>query len=1714
MNRNKIDTDYRPDKLLNIGEKTRIFRGFNYSDNKPVIIKQLINEYPQQEALARFFLEYQTTRSLDITGVIKALDYGIIDNRYSIVFEDVDGISLKELISFRKLNLKEKVEILIKICDIIQNVHIKNIIHKDINLSNIIITKDLKSVKLIDFGISAFLSRETPFIVSPKHLEGTLTYISPEQTGRMNRTIDYRSDYYSFGITSYELITGKPPFYSSDPMELIHSHIAKIPAEPHSTDKTIPKHLSDIIMKMISKRPEDRYKSIMGFKHDLEVCLKGIEGADISNFNPFSKDVPLHFTVSQDIYGREQSIEAIYKAYRNSLENHLEIVMITGYSGIGKSSVVNEMQKSFIKDKAIFISGKYDQYNRSYPYSAILSALNKAIKEILCGDESDISNWKERFITALGNNGKVITDVIPDFELIVGKQEDLPDLPTQQAQNRFVYSFKKFISVFCTEDHPLVIFIDDLQWADYSSIKLIEALINDYETKNMVLIGAYRDNEVEQTHPLIIALKNYTDNGNKLVSINLLPLEIDAVKSILSDSLYTDKDSVAELSEVIINKTGGNPFFINQFLVSLYEEGLIYYNTIKNNWDWDINKIQTKGVSANIIDHIVDKLSKLDPDTLKILQAASCIGNEFDNEILGLITGLDRNIVINSLYNAIDNVLIVPQSDEYRYLDSANSINCSFIFTHDRIMQAVYLMIDKNSLSKLHYNIGKTLFNNVNLTNESHRIFDIANNFSLSIDLVKNDPDKKSIAELFLNAGKRAKDCTGYDQSLNLFKCGIELVESEGFDKTANIRLIINIFTEGSEAAYMAGYGKLMEKYSDKVLQITTNIDDIVRINDIIIQRFTSENNLQKALDKGVETLLLLGVNIERHPSFAGVLKRILKVETLLIGRSYDKIFESREMSDERFLNAIRILTTLTSAAYFSDPILFLVIVVTMTHLSLKYGINACSGYAFGTYGIILNSLGMIDRAFSFGELALRLLNKFKGNQLKAKTLLIVNAFEKHYKQSIRSELTNAWEAYKIAQEIGDLEYFAIGCFVITYSSFFSGEKIQSLLSNLDGFCSKVEKVNQLTVLNFLNIYRQLFFNISNKTDNPLLLNGPYYIESVSVKKHEDASDQSALYLYHFCKMILCYMFGSYEDGIKHSIEAKKYIRSVLASVNEVYYYFYDSLLRLKKWELTGITDNNDLKIIKKNLKKFEKWGYKAPMNYYNKYLIIKAYLYSLSDKKYEAIALFQDAIRYSKANGLINDESLVNELYAEYWKGAGNIDIHNQYMVKAYQSYNLWGATKKAEIVWNSNNLNSFYSNPLKKATYQGSTSHSKSSSSETGSGFFDMMSVYKSSSVISAELRLSDLIAKMLKIVNESAGAQKSVLILHKQNEYIIDGVYDSVNDVFDVLSGYKLDHKINGQTLIPLSIINYVMRTKDTVIINDVEVDIRFGNDNYLKEKAPKSILCFPLINKGRLSGVLYFENDLLSYVFSEERLNVINLLSSQIVVSIENAILYRDLELSNNNLKDLITSFERFIPREFLKQLGRRSILEIDLGDQVEMNMGVMFADIRDFTALSENLTPKENFDFINSYLKRICPTIRDYRGFIDKYIGDAVMALFPNSVEDAIDAAITMQHQVDLYNSHRTRTGYIPIKIGIGIHFGRIMLGIIGESERIETTVISDAVNLASRLESLTKEHKAKILISGDTFNLISNKNKYQYREIGSTAIKGKTKPVSIIEIIC
>ncbi|MGB7895533.1 MAG: AAA family ATPase [Microcoleus sp.] len=1703
-------------KLLYESTNSLVYRAIREADHQPLILKLLKESYPTPQELLRYRTEYRITRELKEAGVVQVYDLQKYQNSLVIFVEDFGGESLKILIQQRKFSLKEFLQIAIAATETLGQIHSANIIHKDINPSNIVFNPTTGQLKIIDFGISTQLTREMPTLKNPNVLEGTLAYISPEQTGRMNRSIDYRTDFYSLGVTFYELLTGKLPFETEDALEIVHCHIARQPLPPHEIKPEIPLIVSQIVSKLMAKNAENRYQTALGLKQDLEMCLVQLQETDsIEEFDLGTLDLTDHFLIPEKLYGRETEVDNLLAAFERVRNASAEMMLVAGFSGIGKTAVVNEVHKPIARQRGYFIKGKYDQFQRNIPFSAFVQAFRELMGQLLSESDAQLHRWKNLILTAVGESGQVLIDVIPELEHIIGAQSPALELSGSAAQNRFNLLMQKFVQVFTQAEHPLVMFLDDLQWADSASLKLLQLLMED--TGHLLVLGAYRDNEVSPAHPFMLTVDEIVKSGATVNTITLQPLSLGDLNQLVAETLICDLSLAGPLTELVYQKTQGNPFFSTQFLKALYEDGQIIFNPpqsplskggSKGGWQCDINQVKFADAS-DVVEFMAAQLQKLPAITQDALKLAACIGAQFDLETLAIVNEELPEETESALWKALQEGLILVISEGYNFIQSDSQspnqsvANPTYKFLHDRVQQAAYSLIPDDQKQATHLKIGQLLLQSSSDIETEEKIFDIVGHLNQGIELIDQLSEHSALAQLNLEAGRKARNSTAYAAANIYLQTGIELLTPQCWQ--TQYELALNLYVAAAEIAYLNGDFDGMEQIAALVVQEAQTILDRVKIYEIKIAAQTAQSKVLETIAVAREALLQLGIELPAEPDEAKIGKALQALAALLGDRKIEELVDLPVMTNPQTQAAMQLSGMLFPPIFQGMPGLLPLLSSTMVSLSLSFGNAPASTVGYAMHGMVFCAfLQEVETGYGFGQLALSLLDRLNVPEFKSTVLLLFGGWIQHRQESLLATIPTLKEGYRLGMETGDFVDAGYNIYICFYTYLFAGVELDTWEPEIASYRAVMAQLKQYSARIYLDMIQQTVQNLRETRIRPDLLIGSAYDETVMIPKHYQDNEFTAIACACIFKLLLAYCYGNYTAALDHISQVKQYLMGVSGSAFVPIFHFYAALTHLALFRAQPAIEQTEiLALVETHQSTLQQWAQNAPMNYLHKWYLVEAEQQRVLGNKAEAIEMYDRAIEGAKENKYVNDEALANELAAKFYSEWGKTKVAQAYIFEAYYCYVEWGATAKVTDLETRYPQLFAVSQPGRKNT------QTTVAMTTTGSGnHLDISAVMKASHAISGEIMLDKLLSSLMKILIENAGAQRGYLILLSQGQLLIEAEGAINSEQVTVLQSIPVE---DCQEL-SSAIVNYVSRTQESVVLDDAARSGQFTNDRHIRKYQPKSILCVPLINQSQIISIVYLENNLTAGAFTPERVEILKVLSGQAAISIQNSKLYTEVRQNESRLAQLNKAYERFIPHQFLQFLEKSSIIDVELGDQVQLEMSVLFSDIRNFTTLSETMTPEDNFKFINSYLSRMEPVINENKGFIDKYIGDAIMALFSGEADNAVKAGIAMLHRLAEYNEYCANAGCAPIQIGIGINTGSLMLGTVGGPNRMDGTVISDAVNLASRVESLTKNYGVALLITQPTYSRLKNPSQYAIRTIDTVKVKGKSEAVTIYEV--
>ncbi len=986
------------------GPDFTLYRGRQRGDQSPVLAIALSAEQPSPQSLRRLEHEYSLAADLDPAWAARPLALTHYEGQTVLIVQDPGGEPLDQLLernNGQPLDLTRFLRIAIGLTKALGQVHRQGLIHKDIKPANVLVDDD-ENVWLTGFGIASQLPHERQATAPPEMIAGTLAYMAPEQTGRMNRSIDARSDLYSLGVTLYQMLTGRLPFAAADAMEWVHCHIARQPTPPDSGAK-LPETLSAIIMRLLAKTVEERYQTAVGLEADLRQCLTEWEThGHIDAFSLGTHDVPDRLLIPEKLYGRECEVSALLAAFdRVVAHGTTELVLVSGYSGVGKSSVVNELLKVLVPPRGLFAAGKFDQYKRDIPYTTLAQAFHALVRQILVKSEAEVDQWRSALSEAVGPNGQLIASLIPEVEFIIGKQPPVPDLPPREAQNRFQLVFRRFLGAFAGPEHPLALFLDDLQWLDTATLELLERLITDPDVR-----------QVSSSHPLLRTLEVIRKDGAQVQEIVLAPLRLADTSGLIADAMHCEVERARTLAQLVQEKTGGNPFFAIQFFTTLADEGLLWFDLDTRAWQWDIDSIRAKSYTDNVVDFMAGKMTRFTAATQEALKQLACLGNVPEVATLALIHGETEEAMHRALREAVRAGLIFQHESTYKFL-------------HDRIQQAAYSLIPEEHRADVHLGIGRVLLVSMTADQVAEHLFDVANHLNRGATLLVDRDEKAQVATIDLRAGRRAKASAAYASARAYFSAGMALLDER--DWSNQYDLMFSLWLERAECEFLTSNFGTAEQLIEELLQRATSKVDHAAVYHLKIRLHEMKGEYPKAVASALACLKLFGIDIPTHPTQEQVHAEYEAVWQTLNERPIESLIELPLVTDSEVQAAMQVFSALTPNAYFTDFGLFCLQACRMVKISMQHGTSGASALAYSFFGNMLGpAFHRYTDGYRFVKVACDLVEKHGFSAYKAKIYHAMGSVAL-WTQPIASAIDFMRATFRAAIEAGDLTFACYG---------------------------------------------------------------------------------------------------------------------------------------------------------------------------------------------------------------------------------------------------------------------------------------------------------------------------------------------------------------------------------------------------------------------------------------------------------------------------------------------------------------------------------------------------------------------------------------------------------------------------------------------------------------------------------------------------------------
>jgi predicted ATPase/signal transduction histidine kinase len=1438
----------------------------------PVLL--LTAENTSLACLKRLEHEYALRADLDAAWAAHPIELSRHRNRLALLLQDPGGMVLDQLLD-RPLTIGEFLPIAISLAGALRQVHAHGLIHKDLKPANILVDVTSGRVWLTGFGIASRQPREHPNPEPPDEIAGTLAYMAPEQTGRMNRSIDARSDLYSLGVTFYQMLTGTLPFTATDPMEWVHSHIARQPVPPDERIVETPKALSAIVMKLLAKTAEERYQTAVGLEADLRRCLA--EWESHRRIDPFplgTRDASGRLLIPERLYGREREIETLLASFERVVAGGMpELVLVSGYSGIGKSSVVNELHKALVPSHGLYASGKFDQYKRDIPYATLAQAFQRLVRSLLSRSKVELGRWRDIFSEALGPNGQLIVNLVPELELIIGKQPPVPDLPPQDTKNRFQMVFRRFLGVFACKEHPLALFLDDLQWLDSATLDLLEHLVTHLDVRHLLLVGAYRDNEVGLSHPLTRTLEVIREAEARVHEIVLAPLSLDVIGRLVTDALHCEPGYAQPLAQLAHEKTGGNPFFAIQFLIALADEGLLAFDSGAAVWAWDINRIRAKNYTDNVVDLMVRKLKRLSITTQDALKHFACLGNVAEIGTLALIQSETEQATHEKLWEAVHAGLVVLQSDVYQFL-------------HDRIQQAAYSLLPEERRAAVHLHIGRKLLASMTADKLTEQLFEVANQFNRGAALIVDWDEKTRVATINLRAGRKAKASAAYASALAYLATGTALVDER--DWTSQYELTFNLWLERAQCELLNGNFETAEQLIAELLQRAASNIDLAAVYELKVRLHTVHGEYPQAVDDALICLRLFGIDLPAHPSWEEVEAEYQTIWRNLNGRSLESLIDLPQMTDPELQAAMQVLSILAEVSWFTDFHFYCMLVCRMVNISMQHGMSGPSAHGCGCLGSMLGPVFHRYReGYRLAMLACALVEKhgFTAYQIKVYHEVAPVSL---WTQPITSAIELRRGVTRTATETGDLTYACYSMHQSITGLLLRNDPLDAVWRESEMALDFARRAKFRDVADLIVSQQRFIAAMQGRTATFSTFSDDQFDEATFEAQLTGDRMNTMICLYWILKLKARFLSGDYVEALAAAGKAKP---ALLREPTQIYfldYSYYTALALAALYEKASADEQISWReLLTTHREQLREWAENYAPTFGDKYALVSSEIARLEGRGADAMRLYEQAIQSAREHGFVQNEGLAYEVAARFYAARGVESIAQTYLRNARHCYLRWGASGK-----------------VRQLEQRHPWLREESSASAPGATVsalveqLDVGTVVKASQAVSSEIELAKLIETLMRVSLEHAGAERGLLILFTDNEpWIAAEARTSASNIETTLR----NSAVTSTELIE-SVLHTATRTQDSVILDDASAQMPFSADEYVRQKHARSVLCLPLVKQAKLVGALYLENNLAPRVFTSAKLAVLKLLASQAAISLENVQLYDELQRSEAYLSE--------------------------------------------------------------------------------------------------------------------------------------------------------------------------------------------------------------------
>lgn len=1602
--------------------------------------------------------EYELGVKLDHPHLPHVLDLWGGDNRPALVLADDGGTSLRDLIASAPLTLRSVLTIATGIASGLVELHRLDIIHREISPDTVTVSEDGRTARIIDLGMATVVPRVQPDVRATAGLRGSLPYISPEQTGRTSRPIDFRTDLYSLGITLFEMLVGAPPFTSPEPLDLVHEHLAVRPPKVSQRRPRTPRIIDELVAKLLEKDPNDRYRSAAGVLHDLEAISDHVvRGLDPDSLSLEGIEISTRFRLPDQLFGRDEEIASLHGWLDHTCKGNTTLVLVHGYSGVGKSSLIEALRPQVNALRGYQTVGKFDQLDRGSAQQAVAAALRELVRHLLMDDNERIAELRSHLLAALGDGAGALVEMIPELAALLGDVPAASRLDADGEGNRFQRLVSEFLSQIATPGRPLVIVLDDLQWADGATLDFIERVVQEARREPLLLIGAYRDNEVDHAHPVQVLRRRLAASGVVFGDIGLQPLSPEATGQLVAAATGRSTDDAAPLTDVCVRRTGSNPFFVRLFLRSLYEDGVLQLDLRTWAWSWDMEQIAGSKLTDNMVDLAVENIGRIQADEAELLIVMSIIGTEGDAELLEEV-GFD---------DAVRTLRQLASQELVNLLDRADGM--WWQFAHDRIQEAAYTLFDEPTRLRWHARLGDALERRLARRDRRTSVFAVLRHRN---EVARTGGPDLDLARLNLEGGRIAMRSAAYDAALRHFATGARLLPEGSWQ--ADPTTAFGLHLGAADAARLStDFGEMARWLAliDAAPTTPAQRHDVAMLR-ILYHSHVDDN--REAVEVARRALGELGWKLPGDPGLPTVVAGLARTRLALRKYSTAQLEQLPVMQDPTAQAMSSLLNETLSAAYFADPNVMALMIQQGVRLSVRHGNDPATPMFYAAYGMVL--AGIVrdpDAGVQYADLAVRLADHFGVDSKPSRVRFTRDTLVSPFTKPLREIEPSLERAYRTGLEIGDLGYGTGAFLFLGLHRLFTGTPLERLEPDLEAAEGLLRRHAQLRNLAAAVALRQFVHDVRHlgsgaPFSGPYVTDGDEHVRATATSGNAMAAFWTAQF-----RAMSRFHHGDHGGAADDLLAAAEHIDAVLGQVLVPVHHLYGVLVHA---ELAATGTADSLRTAEKHRKQLAWFAKHNPVTHGTPLLLADAAIALARGDRAAAVRLSADAITAAAEQGT----PLVVALAAGVAAASTDGDERRRHLAAMDDAFRRWGADALV-------------------------SSDGTASSGATVDDYadLDVVTVVRAAEAISGQVELDALITSLMDVTLRSAGAERSVLFRVDEHGLVPEAEGRLFGDRSDVR---VLDEVAADGFDVAEAVVRLVARTTETVIAARAVDDPTLRTDETVQRRGIRSLMCLPLVNQGTLQGVLYFENNQVDGAFTPQRRRLLQVLSSQAASALEKARLH-------DAQQRLIAAQHKFVPVQFLQSLGHTNLFDVELGEGVDRDVDILFTDIRKFTTHVEKMSPGEAVEFLNDYLAHMEPVVQEYGGFIDAFGGDSILALFESGRDAGLRAALDMAAAERRDNERRARQGLPPVHTGFGLNTDVVMLGILGGVTNLRATIIGDAANLASRVQDLTKRYGTAMLLTQQAVARLTGTTPVTLRPLELVQVVGKTEPIRVFEVL-